>query len=55
VGKPEGKRPFGKLGVDGTLKQFVKKPTGKAGTGLIWHRKYRYWTVMNTVMNIRDP
>jgi hypothetical protein len=55
VGKPEGKRPFGKPGVGETTKQFVKKQTGKAGTGLMWLRTNKWWNVMNTVMNIRLP
>ena len=50
VGKPEGKRRFGKLGVGETMKQFVKKQTG-----LIWLRTNKLWNVMNTVMNIRLP
>ena len=42
VGKPKGKRSFGKLGVGETLKKIVKKHTGKAGTGLIWFRTNRW-------------
>ena len=54
MGKSEGKRPFGKLGVGEKLKQFVKKHTCKAGNGLIW-LKNRWRNVMNTVTNIRVP
>jgi hypothetical protein len=55
VGKSKGKRLFGKLGVGETLKQFVKKHTGKAGTGIIWFRTNRWWNVMKTVINICVP
>jgi hypothetical protein len=38
VGKPEGKRPLGRLIVDGRiiLKWMCKKLDGQAWTGLIW-------------------
>jgi len=40
VRKPEGKRPFEDLGVDGRviLKLILGKQGGKLWTGFIWHR-----------------
>jgi hypothetical protein len=40
VGKHEGSRPFGRLGVDGRiiLKWMLRKLCGKVWTGFIWLR-----------------
>jgi hypothetical protein len=40
VERPEGTRPFGRLGVDESilLKLLLQKLDGKAWTGLIWFR-----------------
>jgi hypothetical protein len=53
VGKPEGKRQLGNLGVEGrVIKKVVKKHDMWVWIGFVWLRQ---WQVLMNIMNLQAP
>ena len=57
VGKPEGKRPLGRLGVDGwiILGWISRRWDVGMWIGLGWPRTDKWRTLVSAVMNLRVP
>ena len=57
MGEPEGKKALGQPTYrwEGNIKMDIKELDGRLGSGFIWLRVGRSYTLVNMVMNLQVP